>query len=95
MNSRGGILFVSFYAVQFKALGKRLICGQRVSKPTLRARAAKGHLETFPALPRMSAVGSQADVPRAWLVLLLLAEGVEKVPRTRSFETIIQNPGRC
>ncbi len=50
MNSRGGILFVSFYAVQFKALGKRLICGQRVSKPTLRARAAKGHLETFPAL---------------------------------------------
>ncbi len=25
----------------------------------------------------------------------LVAEGVEKVPRTRSFEPIIQNPGRC
>ncbi len=65
MNSRGGILFVSFYAVQFKALGKRLICGQRVSKPTLCARAAKGHLETFPALPRMSATGGEPDEIRA------------------------------
>jgi len=25
----------------------------------------------------------------------LMAEGVEEVPRTRIFETIIQSPGRC
>ncbi len=27
--------------------------------------------------------------------LPVLAEGVEEVPRARSFETIIQSPGRC
>ncbi len=57
-------MFVSFYAVQFKALGKRLICGQRVSKPTLRARAAKGHLETLRDPTEMSVPGGRADVFR-------------------------------
>ena len=27
--------------------------------------------------------------------LLLMAEGVEQVPRVRIFETMIQNPGQC
>ena len=44
---------------------------------------------------RMSPVGGRPDVARRWSELLLLAEGVEEVPRVRNFETMIQNPGRC
>ncbi len=41
----------------------------------------------------MSEAGGRPDLPRAWLELRLLAEGVEKVPKLKIFETIIQNAG--
>jgi hypothetical protein len=42
----------------------------------------------------MSAVGGKADLIADGSELPPLAEGVEKVPRTRIFETMIQNQER-
>ncbi len=49
------------------------------SGPEVRSTSAKGHLETFPAVARMSPVGGRADVARGSLELPFLAEFVEKV----------------
>ncbi len=54
---------VSSYAVQFKALGKRLISGQRFSKPTLRATAALGGIaHAFRTPEIVNLIGQQDGV---------------------------------